>query len=60
MANKNSKGLGRGIDALFSNFEDIEKIRSVEIILELYYEIGCAYYEIERTNINKKPEILKL
>ncbi|CZQ92053.1 MAG: ParB/RepB/Spo0J family partition protein [Trichococcus flocculiformis] len=26
MANKNSKGLGRGIDALFSNFEDIEKI----------------------------------
>lgn len=26
MANKNSKGLGRGIDAIFSNFEDIEKI----------------------------------
>lgn len=26
MANKNNKGLGRGIDALFSNFEDIEKI----------------------------------
>lgn len=26
MANKQSKGLGRGIDALFSNFEDIEKI----------------------------------
>lgn len=26
MANKNSKGLGRGIDALFSSFEDIEQI----------------------------------
>lgn len=26
MANKNSKGLGRGIDALFTSFEDIEKI----------------------------------
>ncbi|UJF15845.1 ParB/RepB/Spo0J family partition protein [Jeotgalibaca sp. MA1X17-3] len=26
MANKNSKGLGRGIDALFSSFENIEKI----------------------------------
>ena len=26
MANKNNKGLGRGIDALFSNFEGIEEI----------------------------------
>lgn len=26
MANKNSKGLGRGIDALFSNFESFEEI----------------------------------
>lgn len=26
MANKQNKGLGRGIDALFSNFDDIEKI----------------------------------
>lgn len=26
MPSKNNKGLGRGIDALFTNFNDIEKI----------------------------------
>lgn len=36
MANKNSKGLGRGIDALFSNYSDIEDIDvSEETVKEL-------------------------
>lgn len=36
MANKNSKGLGRGIDAIFSNFENIEKIdENTETVQEI-------------------------
>ena len=51
MANKNSKGLGRGIDALFSNFEDIEKIdEKTEKVQEIPLdEIRPNHYQPRKT-----------